>query len=133
MLGLIPVSPGLAEEPIAADLVLENGTVIDGTGADRRRADVAIRGERIVAVGEFAVDPKARVIDASAWIVAPGFIDLHTHSDDGIVAARSRANRNYQAQGVTTIVTGNCGGGTLDVAKLLGAVNGTGRGRTSST
>ena len=51
----------------------------------RHRADVA-QGERIVAVGTFNTDPKAKIIDASAWIVAPGFIDLHTHSDDGIVA-----------------------------------------------
>ncbi len=128
MLGFVSPSPVAAEEPIAADLVLKNGTVIDGTGAPRRRADVAIRGERIVAVGTFAVDPKARTIDASAWIVAPGFIDLHTHSDDVIVASRTRANRNYQTQGVTTIVTGNCGGGTLDVAKLLDAVDAHGAG-----
>src|SRR4051812_30157885 len=123
MLGLIPLPSASAEEPIGADLVLRNGTVVDGTGSPRRRADVAIRGDKIVAVGTFAVDPAARVIDASAWIVAPGFIDLHTHSDDAIVAARTRANRNYQAQGVTTIVTGNCGGGALDVAKLLGAID----------
>jgi predicted amidohydrolase YtcJ len=128
ILGLVPPCTARAEEPITADLVLKNGTVIDGTGAPRRRADVAIRGERIVAVGTFVVDAKAKVIDASPWIVAPGFIDLHTHSDDGIVAARTRANRNYQAQGVTTIVTGNCGGGALDVAKLLDAVDAHGAG-----
>jgi predicted amidohydrolase YtcJ len=128
MLGMVAPSPGGAAEPIAADLVLKNGTVIDGTGSPGRRADVAIRGERIVAVGTFDIDPRAKVIDASAWIVAPGFIDLHTHSDAGIAAARTRANRNYQAQGVTTIVTGNCGGGTLDVAKLLDAVDANGAG-----
>lgn len=117
-----------ADEPIAADLVLKNGTVIDGTGAPRRRADVAIRRDRIVAVGDFAVDPKTRVIDASAWVVAPGFIDLHSHSDGGIVAEKTRANRNFQTQGVTTIVTGNCGGGTLDVAKMFDAIDKNGAG-----
>ena len=128
MLQLVPAPVAMPQEPVTADLVLKNGTVIDGTGSPRRRADVAIRGERIVAVGTFNADPKAKVIDASAWIVAPGFIDLHTHSDDGIVTARLRANRNYQAQGVTTIVTGNCGGGTRDVAKLLDAVDASGAG-----
>src|SRR4051812_42617697 len=123
MLGLAPVPSVLAAGPVAADLVLKGGTVVDGTGAPGRRADVAIRGDRIVAVGTFDVDPKAKVIDASAWVVAPGFIDLHTHSDSSIVAARTRMNRNYQTQGVTTIVTGNCGGGALDVAKLLDAVD----------
>ncbi len=89
----------------------------------RRLADVAIRGDRIVAVGEFAADPKAKVIDASGLIVAPGFIDLHTHSDEPILKPKTRANLNYQAQGVTTIVTGNCGGGTLDVAKYFEAID----------
>jgi predicted amidohydrolase YtcJ len=128
ILELVPGQRAMPQEPVAADLVLKNGTVIDGTGAPRRRADLAIKGERIAAIGSFTADPKAKVIDASAWIVAPGFIDLHTHSDDGIVAARTRANRNYQAQGVTTIVTGNCGGGTLDAARLLGAVDASGAG-----
>jgi N-acyl-D-aspartate/D-glutamate deacylase len=118
-----PASAAEPEGPIDADVVLKNGTVIDGTGAPRRRADVAIRGEKIVAVGAITPAPRARLIDASAWIVAPGFIDLHSHSDGPIVAARTRANRNFQTQGVTTIVTGNCGGGALDVAKLLAAVD----------
>src|SRR5262245_11514337 len=101
MTGMYPVTAAEPDVAIAADVVLKNGTVIDGTGAPRRRADLAIRGDRIVGVGNFPVDSKARVIDASAWIVAPGFIDLHSHSDGGIVAPRTRANRNFQAQGVT--------------------------------
>jgi predicted amidohydrolase YtcJ len=128
ILGSMPLLAARAEGPIAADLVLKNGTVIDGTGTDRRRADVAIRGETIVAVGSLDVAPDTKVIDASRWIVAPGFIDLHSHSDSAIVAKRTRANRNFQTQGVTTIVTGNCGGGALDVAKLLDAVDQNGAG-----
>ena len=85
----------------------------------RARADVAVRGDRIVAVGSFEVDPKAKVIDVSALVVAPGFIDLHTHSDEGIVKPKTRLNLNYLTQGVTTIVTGNCGGGALDVGEVL--------------
>ncbi len=104
---------------IVADFVLKGGTLVDGTGAAGRVADVAVRGDRIVAVGTFQTGSGTRVIDCRARIVAPGFIDLHNHSDAGIVAAGTRVNRNFLAQGVTTIVTGNCGLGTNDVEKYL--------------
>jgi predicted amidohydrolase YtcJ len=114
--------------PIAADFVLRGGTIIDGTGAPRRPADLAVRGDRIVAIGSFATDPAARVIDVKSLVVAPGFIDLHTHSDPGITAPGKRLNRNYLTQGVTTVVTGNCGLGVLDVAKYLAAIDARGAG-----
>ncbi len=123
MAGCLSVKARADDPPLMADVVLKGGTLVDGTGAPRRLADVAIRGDRIVAVGEFAADPKAKVIDASGLIVAPGFIDLHTHSDEPILKPKTRANLNYQAQGVTTIVTGNCGGGALDVAKYFEAID----------
>jgi predicted amidohydrolase YtcJ len=113
---------------IAADLVLKGGTVIDGTGALGRRADLAVSGDRIVAIGSFVADASARVIDAREFVVAPGFIDLHTHSDEGIAQPRLRLNANYLTQGVTTIVTGNCGGGVLDVAKYLDTIDRQGAG-----
>jgi N-acyl-D-amino-acid deacylase len=114
--------------PIRADLVLKGGLVVDGTGVAGRRADVAVLGERIVAVGSFHVAPGAKVIDASRWVVAPGFIDLHTHSDTAILQPRTRNNRNYQTQGVTTIVTGNCGSGPIDVGGFLKDVDAQGAG-----
>lgn len=117
-----------AEPPVPADIVLKGGTVIDGTGAPRGQADVALRGERIVAVGTFPIDPRARLIDASSLIVAPGFIDLHSHSDEGIVQEKKRSNYNFQTQGVTTVVTGNCGSGPVDVGKYLGTVDKEGAG-----
>ena len=131
-----PLSPAIPSEPLSlphpqplpADLVLRGATIVDGTGARRRQADVAVRGDRIVAVGSFEVDPKAKVIDVSSLIVAPGFIDLHTHSDPGITEPAKRLNRNYLTQGVTTIVTGNCGLGVLDVAKYLAAIDAHGAG-----
>jgi N-acyl-D-amino-acid deacylase len=89
------------------DLVLRGGLVVDGTGAPARRADVALRGRRIVAVG--AIDPPrgAAVIDVAQRVVAPGFIDTHTHDDHALITDRAMACKT--SQGVTTVVTGNCG------------------------
>ena len=109
--------------PAETTVILKGGTVVDGTGAPARKADLAFRGERIVAVGEIEPKPGDRVIDVSGLVVAPGFIDLHNHSDAPIVNENTRDNRNYQAQGVTTVVTGNCGAGALDVAKYFETIN----------
>ncbi len=130
--GLTPTNASRADggpEPrIQADVVLRGGDLVDGTGSPARRADVALRGDRVVAVGSFAADPSAKVIDVSGRVIAPGFIDLHTHSDGPIVRAETRANVNYLRQGVTTIVTGNCGSGPIDVAAFLAKVDRDGAG-----
>jgi N-acyl-D-aspartate/D-glutamate deacylase len=103
--------------PVAADIVLKGGTVYDGAGQPGVVADVAIKGDRIVAVGTFTAGGNPRVIDCAGLVVAPGFIDLHTHSDGGSIQANpTRQNLSYLTQGVTTIVTGNCGSGPTDVA-----------------
>ncbi len=120
----------IGEEPIVidADWVLRGGLVIDGTGGPARQADVAIRGDRIVAVGTIEPGASARVLDVTKLVVAPGFIDLHTHSDRTILSKPTRSNRNYLAQGVTTIVTGNCGSGPIDVGSYLRQVDDQGAG-----
>src|SRR6266446_2720756 len=105
-----------ADPTIDADVVLRNLTLYDGSGAPGVKGDLAIKGERIVAVGSFKIAGSARVIDAADLIAAPGFIDLHTHSDTALTQPKTRANRNYLRQGVTTVVTGNCGSGPVDVA-----------------
>jgi len=88
------------------DLVVRNGTVVDGTRAPRFRADLAVTGERISALG--SVPEKGRVeIDASGLVVAPGFIDAHTHDDRLMLSAPEMAPK--VSQGVTTVVAGNCG------------------------
>lgn len=113
---------------VEADVVIRGGLLHDGTGQPGRKADLAIKGERIVAVGSFSVVGKPRIIDARGLIVAPGFIDLHTHSDRQITEAATRANLNYLIQGVTTIVTGNCGFGPVDVAGYLRKIETSGAG-----
>ena len=98
------------------DLVITGGMLIDGTGAPRRRADVAIRDGRIAAIGTIAKADGKDAIDATVLVVAPGFIDVHTHADD--LAEQPRAE-NFVRMGVTTIVAGNCGSSALDVGKAL--------------
>ena len=90
------------------DLIIKNGTVIDGTGAFRRRADVAIKDGKVAGIGK-VTDGAAQTIDASDLIVSPGFVDPHTHYDaqicwDPLVSCTSW-------HGVTTVVMGNCGVG----------------------
>src|SRR5262249_33840008 len=89
------------------DLVIRNGLVIDGTGSARRRADVGIAADRIVAVGEIRGVGRAREIDATGRIVAPGFVDAHTHDDRALLSMPDLTPKG--SQGVTTVVAGNCG------------------------
>ncbi|WP_077026393.1 N-acyl-D-amino-acid deacylase family protein [Fuerstiella marisgermanici] len=100
-------------QPIEADIVLKGGTVIDGSGAERRLADVAISDDKIVAVGPDLNATAPWVIDCTGLIVCPGFIDLHNHSDTPITKPETRAAVNYLTQGCTTLVTGNCGSGPV--------------------
>ena len=94
------------------DIVVRGGTVIDGTGSPQRTADVAIDGDRIVEVGK--VDGRGhREIDAAGALVAPGFVDVHTHYD-GQATWDNRLQPSSD-HGVTTVVAGNCGVGFAPV------------------
>ena len=99
----------------ACDLLLRGGTVIDGTGAPRRTADVAVDGDRISAVGRLDAMRGARELDASGLVVSPGFVDAHTHDDRAVLSDPGMACK--VSQGVTTVVTGNCG---VSLAPLTG-------------
>ncbi|MFL6290616.1 MAG: amidohydrolase family protein [Thermoanaerobaculia bacterium] len=101
------------------DLLIRGGTVIDGSGSPAFRADVAVRDGRIAKVGDLSGAEAARVIDASGLVVAPGFIDVHTHADD--LAENPRAE-NYLRMGVTTVVAGNCGSSALEIGKALSGI-----------
>src|SRR5437764_12059332 len=89
------------------DFILRGGEVIDGTGRKRYRADVAVVGDRIAEIGDVSKTAGAREIDVAGKIVAPGFIDVHTHDDRALFAAPDMAAK--ASQGVTTVITGNCG------------------------
>ncbi|HVV11190.1 D-aminoacylase [Amycolatopsis sp.] len=88
------------------DLLLRGATLVDGTGAPPTLADVAIRSDRIVAVGILPDLPAARECDLQGLVLCPGFIDIHTHSD--LTLLHDRAGASKVLQGVTTEVTGNC-------------------------
>jgi N-acyl-D-aspartate/D-glutamate deacylase len=90
------------------DLVIKNGTIVDGTGAARFRGDVAIDGDRIVEIGKVNQKGK-REIDASELIVSPGFVDPHTHYDAQICWDPMISCTSWH--GVTSVVMGNCGVG----------------------
>jgi N-acyl-D-aspartate/D-glutamate deacylase len=94
-------------------LVIRNGTVIDGTGAPGVRADVAIDGDRITAVGAVPA-PGRRELDATGLVVTPGFVDVHTHYDGQ--ATWDPLLTPSLWHGVTTVVMGNCGVGFAPAA-----------------
>ena len=100
------------------DILILNGKIIDGSGDSSFQGDIAINGDTIVAVGDLSEKSAHKKIDAAGLVVAPGFIDMHTHCDGGLGQVNSHVNLNYLIQGVTTVVTGNCGDGTFKVAEI---------------
>lgn len=89
------------------DLVVRNGTILDGTGGPEWRADLGLVGDTITAIGSIDPGRGSRVLDASGLHVSPGFIDIHSHSDGTIFAYPTADSRAHQ--GITTEVTGQCG------------------------
>jgi N-acyl-D-amino-acid deacylase len=93
--------------PASYDIVLRGGLVIEGTGAEPVRSDVGIRGDRVTAVDRLPQRSGRREISVDGLAVAPGFIDVHTHDDRALIAAPDMSAK--VSQGVTTVITGNCG------------------------
>ncbi len=113
------------------DLIIKNGTVIDGTGAPALRADIAIKDGKIAAIGTLDT-PAADSIDAENLTLAPGFIDVHTHAENEVKGAVGGDDilsipeaENFVRMGVTSIVTGNCGLSSSQIRTFLDAVDAT--------
>jgi N-acyl-D-amino-acid deacylase len=98
------------------DLVIRGGRVVDGTGAAASRADIGIRDGRIAVLGKLDKAEAKEILDASGLLVAPGFIDVHTHADD---LAEHPLAENFVRMGVTSIVAGNCGASSLDIGEAF--------------
>jgi len=114
-----PAYPAPAQEHL--DLLLEGGEVVDGSGSGPRAEDLGIRGDRIAFLGNASKQKVTaeRTLDVHGLIVCPGFIDPHTHAIGDLSSPKLNGNVNYLMQGVTTVVAGNDGAGSPQVAKTL--------------
>src|SRR5712692_2920598 len=111
-----------APAPADYDLIIQNGRIVDGSGNPWYVADVGIREGRIAAIGRLcgsgnAGCPAKRALDAHGLVVAPGFIDVHTHVEESI--RRTPTADNFLFDGVTSLITGNCGGSETELAKFF--------------
>ena len=89
------------------DIIFKNGLLVDGSGSEPVRLDVAVQGSKIAALGKFTDDKAAKVIDISGKVLSPGFIDVHTHDDNAVL--KSPECLPKISQGVTSVIVGNCG------------------------
>jgi N-acyl-D-amino-acid deacylase len=99
------------------DIIIKNGTIADGLGGKPVQADIGIFQGKIKKIGNLEEKKAKKVIDAANLMVCPGFIDIHTHTDDGILDQPDAPN--YIRQGVTTVVGGNCGGSQFPIGEFL--------------
>jgi N-acyl-D-amino-acid deacylase len=113
---ILPTIPANALTADEYDLVITNARIVDGTGNPWFRGSIAIKNGRIAKVGYFDASSARQTIDAKNQIVAPGFIDVHTHVED---IFGNPAAENFIRMGVTSLITGNCGGSVVNVGKFL--------------
>jgi N-acyl-D-amino-acid deacylase len=99
------------------DILIRNGVIVDGSGNPWYYSDLAIKGDTIVAIGHLEGLTAPLIIDAKRMVVAPGFIDIHTHARRGIF--QDPVAQNYIRQGVTTLMEGNDGSSPLPLAPFL--------------
>jgi N-acyl-D-aspartate/D-glutamate deacylase len=121
-----PVADPLRPEPlpIDCDLCLRGGLVLDGTGSKGRLADIAVKGDRIIAVGDFVPAPGAKIIDVRGLVVAPGFIDIHTHTER--YWQTGKTGEMILLQGVTSHIGGNCGTSVPSIRDYFATLGSTG-------
>lgn len=116
--------PSLLFSQLQFDILIRNGRVIDGSGNPWYFGDVGIKEGKIAAIGDLSNRIAKKNIDAQQQIIAPGFIDVHGHIEQSILA-RPQA-KNFLFDGVTTIITGNCGGSRIDMAVFFETLESTG-------
>ncbi len=114
---LTSINGALAQQAEPYDLVITNARIIDGTGNPWFRGSVAVKDGRIARVGKFDGSNAKQTIDAQNKIVAPGFIDVHAHTED--IFGNPTAE-NFVRMGVTSLITGNCGGSVVNVGEFFG-------------
>ncbi|HSU52028.1 MAG TPA: amidohydrolase family protein, partial [Segetibacter sp.] len=107
----------VAPRDVDVDIIIKNGKILDGTGNSWYYGDIAIKDGRIFKIGKFKNFTAAKEIDADGMYVSPGFIDVHTHIEDNEVANPLASNFIYD--GVTSVVTGNCGSSNVDLEKYF--------------
>lgn len=115
-IGLLGTVSCVSDEPVL-DLLIEGGTVLNGTGAPGRKVDVGVRDGRIVKIGDLDEWTAAREVDARGLVVAPGFIDAHSHAWPGLADSELSEARALLAQGITTVVLNPDGTGPPDLAR----------------
>ena len=104
-----------------ADILIKNGKIIDGTGNSWTVGDIAVKDGKIVAKGHLDNWTGGKTIDATGLIVSPGFIDVHTHMED--LEKKDPQANNFIFDGVTTVITGNCGVSHTDIKKYFEYLN----------
>src|SRR3954462_2286604 len=109
-------------QPRRFDVLIRNGRVMDGTGSAAERADLGITGDRITEIGRLDGATATRIIDATDRIVAPGFIDVHSHAGEGIRNAALHQAQPLLAQGVTTFVPNPDGRSPIDLVAQAAAI-----------
>ena len=105
----------------ACDILIKNGKIIDGTGNNWYYGDIAVKNGKIVGTGRQLNFTSAKTINASGLVVAPGFIDVHTHIEED--EAKDPLAQSFIYDGVTTTITGNCGLSNTDIVKYLGFID----------
>jgi N-acyl-D-amino-acid deacylase len=108
-------------QAVDCDILIKNGKIIDGTGNSWYYGDIAVKNGKIIKIGQHLQLTSARTIDASGLIVAPGFIDVHTHLEGD--EDKDPLAHSFIYDGVTTCITGNCGSSNTDIGKYLGWID----------